>query len=250
MSSKIFDYYGNYYDLIYKDKNYLKEVKYISKLLKKFNQKKHLDILEFGSGTGKHGNLLAKLGHNVHGIELSKKMVSRSNSINGFTCQQGDITKIKLGRSFDAVLSLFHVVNYQITNKQINAVFSNAFKHLNSEGIFIFDFWYTPAVNTNIPSIKIKRVIDKKVEITRIAEPYIYDKNSRVDVKYNIFVKNLKNKLIKKFVEVHKLRHFNLLEIKNLSDKHNFKFIKSEEFVSGSKLGKSTWGACVVLKKK
>lgn len=250
MSSKIFDYYGNYYDLIYKDKNYLKEVKYISKLLKKFHQKKHLDILEFGSGTGKHGNLLAKFGYNVHGIELSKKMVSRSNPKNGFTCQQGDITKIKLGRSFDAVLSLFHVVNYQITNNQINAVFSNAFKHLNSKGIFIFDFWYTPAVNTNKPSLKIKRVMDKKVEITRIAEPYIYNKNSRVDVKYNIFVKNLKNKLIKKFVEVHKLRHFNLLEIKNLSDKHNFKFIKSEEFVSGSKLGKSTWGACVVLRKK
>tara|TARA_X000000950_G_C13919042_1_gene662416 strand:- start:3830 stop:4582 length:753 start_codon:yes stop_codon:yes gene_type:complete len=250
MSSKIFDYYGMYYDLVYKDKNYLKETRYISRLLKNFLKKKHLDILEFGSGTGKHGNLLAKLGYNVHGIELSQKMVSRSNSKNGFTCQQGDITKIKLRRSYDAVLSLFHVVNYQITNKQINLVFSNAFKHLNSRGIFIFDFWYTPAVNTNIPSIKIKRVIDNKVEITRIAEPYIYDKNSRVDVKYNIFVKNLKNKLIKKFVEVHKLRHFNLLEIKNLSDKHNFKMIKSEEFVSGSKLGKSTWGACVVLRKK
>ena len=197
MSSKIFDYYGMYYDLVYKDKNYLKETRYISRLLKNFLKKKHLDILEFGSGTGKHGNLLAKLGYNVHGIELSQKMVSRSNSKNGFTCQQGDITKIKLRRSYDAVLSLFHVVNYQITNKQINLVFSNAFKHLNSRGIFIFDFWYTPAVNTNIPSIKIKRVIDNKVEITRIAEPYIYDKNSRVDVKYNIFVKNLKGNLKK-----------------------------------------------------
>ena len=123
MSNGIFDYYGDYYDLIYKDKNYLKETKYLSQLLKNFHQKKHLDILEFGSGTGKHGNLFAKLGHKVHGIELSQKMVSRSNINNGFTCQQGDITKIKLGRSFDAIMSLFHVVNYQITNKQINSFF-------------------------------------------------------------------------------------------------------------------------------
>ena len=92
--------------------------------------------------------------------------------------------------------------------------------------------------------------MDNNVEITRIAEPYIHEKNSRVDVKYNIFVKNLKTKLIKKFVEIHKLRHFNLLEIKNLSDKHKFKLIKSEEFVTGSILSKSTWGACVVLRKK
>lgn len=250
INSLNFNDYSNYYDLLYKDKNYLKEVNYINKLLKNFYSKKKLNILEFGSGTGKHGSLLAKDGHKVHGIELSHKMISKSYSTKGFTCQQGDITKIKISRSFDAILSLFHVLNYQITDKQINSVFSNAFRHLHSKGIFIFDFWYTPAVIAMKPSIKIKRVFNKKIEITRIAEPHIYDDKNRVDVKFNIFVKNLITGKIKKFIEIHKLRHFNLQEIKNFCDKHNFKLIKSEEFVSGSRLSKSTWGACVVLRKK
>jgi SAM-dependent methyltransferase len=249
MSGRIFNFYAKYYDLIYRDKNYSKEIKYIDKLLKTYLKKKNLDILEFGSGTGKHGNLLAKLGHKVHGIELSQNMISKSFVKGSFTCQQGDIAKIKLAKSFDVVLSLFHVINYQITDKQLNAVFFNAFKHLNSKGLFILDFWYTPAVNQKKPSIKIKRVSDNKIEIIRIAEPFIYKNKNRIDVKYNIFVKNLKNGLIKKYSEVHKLKHFNLPEIKKLSRMNNFELLRAEEFLTGHKLCKSTWGGCVVLRK-
>ena len=249
MNQIIFKNYANYYDLLYQDKNYLKEVKYINNLLRFFFFKKKLDILEFGSGTGKHGNLLSSLGHRIHGIEFSKEMILKSKLSKRFTCQQGDIAKIRLPKSYDVILSLFHVMNYQITNNRINLVFSNIYKHLRPNGIFIFDFWYTPAVLSQKPSIKIKQVLNKKIEIIRIAEPFIYNKKSRVNVKYDIFIKNLKTGLIKKINEIHKLRHFNLLEIKKLCDAHNFKLVKSEEFISGSKLSKNTWGACVVLKK-
>jgi SAM-dependent methyltransferase len=249
MSEVVFDIYSQYYDLLYNDKDYKKECEYINSLLNRFGVFK-ANILEFGSGTGKHGALLAELGYTVDGVELSEKMVRKIKAHPRFTCVQGDISKINLGKSFDIILSLFHVMNYQTTNDQLKLVFANAARHLNSKGLFIFDFWYSPAVYANRPSVKIKRVRNKKIEIIRIAEPTVYDKKKIVDVNYLFFVENLATGSIKKFNEVHKVRHFNLSEIKNFADMQGFELINSEEFITGSKLSNKTWSGCVALKKK
>lgn len=246
--NKLFKYYGHYYNLLYKDKNYAKESKYIKHLIDRFGKKKK-ELLEFGSGTGDHGRYLVKSGFKVHGIEISQEMINLSKKIKGFSCQQGDITKVNMKKTYDCVLSLFHVVNYLNTNKKINAVFYNAANHLNKDGLFIFDFWYTPAVIKQKPGIRIKRSKNKKVKITRIAEPKIYHDQSRVDVKYNFFLQNLNNGLINFFEEVHPLRHFNLIELKEIGKKNNFKLVNSEEFITGAKLSDQTWSACVVFKK-
>ena len=37
-------------------------------------------------------------------------------------------------------LSLFHVVSYLTTDKKINSLFKNVYKHLKTNGLFIFDF--------------------------------------------------------------------------------------------------------------
>ena len=244
----MFKTYSNYYDLLYQDKNYKDEIFYIHNLLKKNGVTKG-DILEFGSGTGKHGSLLASLGFNVHGIEQSSEMVNFAKKSAGFTFQQGDIGIVNMHRTYDAIISLFHVMNYQTSNKQLQAVFANASKHLNMGGLFIFDFWYSPAVYDQKPSIRVKRVSNQQTEITRIAEPVTFSNENRVDVNYNIFVKDLKSDVIQSFSEVHSVRHFNLLEIDILSEMHDFKRINAEEFLTGLKLNEKTWNACVVLKK-
>ena len=62
MSEEIpFNKIANYYDLIYQDKNYLKEVEYIKNLIAEFADNKE-SILELGCGTGKHASLLAEEG--------------------------------------------------------------------------------------------------------------------------------------------------------------------------------------------
>ena len=48
----IFDNYSQYYNLIYKDKDYETEVDYTHRLLTRFNSGKKL--LELGCGTGIH----------------------------------------------------------------------------------------------------------------------------------------------------------------------------------------------------
>ena len=107
----VFNAYSRYYNLLYKEKDYKAEVQYIVSILKS-NDIAFSKILEFGSGTGKHGRLLAKEGYNITGIELSDNMVKQAYETDGFTCQQGDISTVCIERSFDIVLALFHVMSY------------------------------------------------------------------------------------------------------------------------------------------
>ena len=135
----VFDAYSAYYDLPYQDKDYVAEVAYVDALLKNHG-KDVSELLEFGSGTGIHGKLLAEKNYKVTGIELSQQMVDKVEKAKGFSCQQGDIRNVKLDRTFDAVLSLFHVMSYQTSNADIKAAMLNAAEHLSSGGLFVFDF--------------------------------------------------------------------------------------------------------------
>jgi len=249
MSTEVFNAYSRYYDLLYLDKNYSGEVDYIKSLLRRHSVTQG-EILEFGSGTGKHGRLLAEDGYTVHGIERSAEMVGLAKQERGFTCEVGDICNIQLNRNFDVVLSLFHVVSYQITNANLNAVFDSAVQHLRSGGLFIFDFWYTPAVFLNKPSVRVKRMADKDIEIVRIAEPTIHINENRVDVGYTIFATDRSTGKVETLEEMHPMRHFSLLEIELVAIQHGFKVIGSEEFLSGSKPSEHTWGVCVILEKE
>jgi SAM-dependent methyltransferase len=248
MSKSIFNLYGHYYDLLYRDKDYSEEVKYITSLLIRHGISSG-ELLEFGSGTGKHGSLLAELGYRVHGIERSPEMVALADVKPGFSCEVGDICTSSMGHIYDGVISLFHVVSYQTVNSDVLAVFKNAAMHIKSGGVFIFDFWYSPAVYSQKPVVRIKRIDDSEVQITRIAEPVIDLNSNRVDVNYTIFVRSIASGEFNVLNEVHPMRHFSLPEIDLLAHSTGFERVAAEEFLTGAQPSGSTWGVCVVLKK-
>jgi len=249
MKASVFNAYSAYYDLLYRDKDYKAEVDYIDALLRSYNVSGK-GLLEFGSGTGKHGKLLAELGYDVTGIERSTEMVEQAKSSSGFSCQQGDICSVQLGRTFDAVLSLFHVVSYLTTNHSVQSVFSRASEHLKPGGLFLFDIWYSPAVLTMKPEVRVKRISDDSVEITRIAEPQMHPNTNCVDVNYNVFVRDLKSGDVEIITETHPMRHFSLPELDLLAQISGFERLGAEEFMTGNNPSEKTWGVCLVLKKK
>ena len=244
----MFSNYSKYYDLLYQDKNYKKETDYILNILKKYKISSG-NLLEFGSGTGKHGYLLAEKGYNVNGIELSAEMVSKSKAHPKFTCKQGDIAKVKVKQSFDVVFSLFHVISYQTDNNQINSVFNNASKHLKKEGLFIFDFWYSPAVYNLKPSVRVKRFQNKQFKIIRVAEPENLSDKNLVNINYTFFINDLVKDTQISFKETHTMRHFSLPEIDLLAEMNGLTRLESHEFLSKKKPSEETWGVCVVLTK-
>ncbi|MGZ8393579.1 MAG: class I SAM-dependent DNA methyltransferase, partial [Nitrospira sp.] len=147
----VFGDYAHYYNLLYRDKDYAGETEYIASLLERFRPEAR-NIVELGSGTGRHADLLSRKGYVIHGIELSSEMLAQARSFSAcndkLTFSQGDIRKVRLQTLFDAALSLFHVISYQATNNDLLAAFRTAREHLSAAGIFIFDCWYGPAVLT------------------------------------------------------------------------------------------------------
>ena len=63
------------------------------------------------------------LGYKVHGIDLVQTWFQKQNYPR-FACQQGNIATTKMNKTYDVILSLFHVMSYQITNKQLKDVFA------------------------------------------------------------------------------------------------------------------------------
>ena len=71
--SKNFKKYAKYYDDFYLDKNYSKETRFISSFF--IENKKKLNILDLGMGTGTHLINFLQKGHFVDGVEISQKMI-------------------------------------------------------------------------------------------------------------------------------------------------------------------------------
>jgi len=247
-SKKFFEVYSKYYNLIYKNKRYKNEVNYIHKLISKFNSNKK-NILEFGSGTGSHAKFFLDKGYKVHGIEKSKYMISNCRKRKNFTFQKGNLCKTRLRKKYDVVLSLFHVLSYQIDEIDINNFFKNARYHLKSNGLFGFDFWYSDAVKAQKPRTRLIELEQKNFKLIRIAEPLKDNLKNVINVNYTIILKNIKKNLVNVIKEDHKMRHFSLSELSRLCKKYKFKYLHIGELISNKKPSKNTWGVFCLLQK-
>ncbi len=251
----VFADYARYYDLLYKDKDYEGEADYVAKLIKQYHPKA-MSILELGSGTGIHAALLVEKGYRVHGIERSPEMIAQAQDLaekmnykkGSLAFSLGDIRNIRLNKKFDTVIALFHVISYQATNADVTAAFATARHHLNSGGIFIFDIWYGPAVLTERPAVRIKRMADDQTEITRLAEPILHPNENLVDVNYHVFVRERATDAVKELKESHVMRYFFKPEIEMIADQSGFVVLHAEEWMTGNPIGQNTWGVCFILR--
>lgn len=257
MNEDVFGRYSGYYDLLYRDKNYIAEAEYVVHSLRLAIPDVRT-VLEFGSGTGRHGRLLAKHGLDVFGIERSGTMVSSAtHQVFGnptreggkFDCQQGDIRTVKLDRTFDAVIALFHVMSYQTTNADLLLTFANAARHLRDGGVFLFDVWHGPAVLFERPSVRVKRVEDAATRLTRLAEPELDTNSSVVTVRYTMLAESKETGQLTTFYEEHPMRYLFPTEIHALAEQSGFEIERMEEYLSGKKPSVGTWGLAYLLRK-
>lgn len=252
----VFGKYAQYYDLLYRDKDYDSEVRFINGLIQKHapNAK---NLLELGCGTGIHAEKLSAAGYSVHGVDLSAEMLKcaeerirnlpeKETMRLSFSC--GDIRQFRYGGGyFDVVISLFHVMSYQTKNNDLEAVFNTVKHHLNPKGVFIFDCWYGPAVLSDPPVVRVKRLEDEKIEVTRIAEPEMYPNENRVDVHYQVFIKNKSSGRVEILKETHKMHYLFMPEILGLCEDFGFSLLGAGEWMTGNSPGLDTWGVYFVV---
>ncbi|MBO3458946.1 class I SAM-dependent methyltransferase [Aetokthonos hydrillicola Thurmond2011] len=250
----VFHSYARYYDLLYRDKDYYGESNFIHQLIQTHASNAH-DILELGCGTGIHAIELAKQGYKIQGVDFSDRMLERAYDRLGelppdlasrLKFYHGDIRHLRINQTFDVIISLFHVICYQTTNEDLLAAFATVKEHLKPGGIFIFDVWYGPAVLSDRPTVRVKRLEDEEIQVTRIAEPVMYANENWVDVNYQVFIKDKSNHAVEELWETHRMRYLFKPEIELLFQRFQMEIIDFREWMSDHKAGFDTWSTYFV----
>ena len=253
----VFDAYSEYYDLLYTDKDYSAEATYIDTLIKRQAPAAKY-ILELGCGTGVHAEHLARMGYHVRGIDISEGMIEKAQRrlaklpddiSKRLSFSVSDIRNARLEKTYDIIIALFHVMSYQNTNRDLMKVLQTAYDHLKINGLLLFDYWYGPAVLTELPETRVKRFENDAIHVTRIAEPEIHFHRNVVDVNYTITVKDKRSDAITGLTEKHAMRYLFLPEIEQFLGPW-FIVEGHYEWLKDSAPNHRSWTALTVLKKQ
>jgi ubiquinone/menaquinone biosynthesis C-methylase UbiE len=242
--------YARAYDLLYQDKDYEKECDFIEETFRKYDYKPE-SILDLGCGTGNHAIILAKRGYKITGVDRAASMLeiakrkAQDADLN-IKFVEGDITKIAFERKFDAVISMFAVMSYQVTNVAVAAVCKMAKEALVPGGMFIFDCWHGSAVIADKPTNKIKEVDAGNGEkVIRFTEPEMDFIHNLVNVRFRLQQDN--GGEVRETLETHSMRFFFPQDIKQYMETAGFGKIELYPFLDLHRpLSDGDWNMTVV----
>ena len=251
----VFEESAAFYDALYAEKDYAGEAKYVTDLIRRFAPDAR-SLADFGCGTARHARKFAGLGFTVTGVDRSAAMLERAKEelsgappeVRGhIALRHGDIRDVCLGRQYDAVVALFHVVSYQATNDDLSAAFSTAAAHLDHGGVFIFDFWYGPGVLRDPPATRVKRFSCDSRRILRIAEPVLHANANLVDVNYQFIISA--DRRYEEFFETHRMRYLFVPEIEMFLRESNLNPLLCYEWMNLEPPTGRSWNAVFAAQK-
>jgi ubiquinone/menaquinone biosynthesis C-methylase UbiE len=165
----MFDTSAAYYDAIYRaaGKDYAAEAARVHEIVQRSTRGAGRRLLDVACGTGGHVEHL-KQWYAVEGVDLSPEMLEIARSRNPeVTFHLGDMTTLRLGETFDAVICLFSSIGYVQTVETLNQTLRAFARHTAPGGVVVVDGWMTPdrwkplyldALLVNEPDLKIARL--------------------------------------------------------------------------------------------
>jgi SAM-dependent methyltransferase len=248
--------YASSYDLFYANKDYPAEAAFVRNVIHSHNPRAN-SLLDFGCGSARHAVEFVRAGFRVTGIDRSAEMIAlgheRRKSLppqlrEQLNLMQCDAIRFRSATKSDVVASLFHVVSYQTTNNDLQGIFSSARAALIPGGIFVFDFWYGPAVLTERPEVRVNRVTTSRHNLTRIAEPEHHFNRNVVDVKYTLISVDQETGCAEQHSEIHSIRYLFLPEIELIAGYNGFEIVEAGEWLTGERLHEHCWSGYVAAR--
>lgn len=248
--------YSTAYDSIYHEKNYAAEAAFVLSKVSDGRPAENLDLLDMGCGTGVHAVAFAQSGAKVSGIDLSHEMLRQARRradrlepevSSRLTFKQADIRDANIHKKFDAITSLFHVLGYMASDEDLSAALQTARRHLRPGGLFLFDFWYGPAVLAAPPESRERRIASEGREIIRTMTPEWFQNNQTVAVNYVLQERDLITGAITETNERHLVRYYFVEELARGLAAAGFSVVEFAEFLTGAEPNSGTFSVyCLV----
>ena len=245
-----FGNYAEYYDLIYKDKNYEKEVDFLEEIFEEiFGKSKVKTILEVGCGTGNYTKILLGRGHEVTGLDNSEDMFKIARRKCKCSLIKGDIREVLIDKRFDVCIAMFAVMGYITKSSDIIKALNNIRRHLKLNGLFIFDVWNGLAVMRFPPEQRVKEVENNNIKVIRLATPNLRAFDHVCEVNYKLFIKNKNNNTFNEINEKHEVRFYFPQEIKYYLENAGFEVLKICPFLNlNGKVDENVWNMCIIAR--
>jgi SAM-dependent methyltransferase len=242
-----------YYDLLYKDKDYPSECDLIEKIFQDFSSTPIKKVLDLGCGTGKHSLILSSRGYSVTGVDKSRNMLRHAEDKNNSDKSNfihGDVRDLVLGIKYDAVISMFPVMSYMITNSDSLKVLHVVRSNLKSGGVFVFDSWFGPDVFHDPPTVRQRELFYKGIRVIRTASPTFDPVEQIVDVRFDV-MEMLGDEKVAELTEHHLMRPFFVQEVKHFAGLNDMELLTVFPWMDiNGKLSLNDWLAGFVLRAK
>jgi SAM-dependent methyltransferase len=163
-------FYAECYDQIHSSKSYDGEAARMLKYLEGDLGRTGISrILDFGCGTGIHLNSLFDEKRELYGYDRNEYMlnIARQNHPDVFVTS--DFTKIP--GKLDLVYSLFDVINYQVSDEEIEIFFQSIASKMAQGAVLVVDGWHYSGVVQNPPKMRERDILLKSSIITRRVTP-------------------------------------------------------------------------------
>jgi len=224
--------YAQYYDLLYQDKDYAGEARFVARLLERCMGKpaEQTEILDLACGTGRHAQELARMGYRVEGSDLSSDMVAvaRDRTENlalpirfyNESFQSCD----RIGRKYDAVIAMFSAIDYLTDYGSLARSLGNIRGLLREGGVFIFDFWNGNAVLKSYSPMRVRRVEKGEHAVIRISNTSLDTISQIATINFD-FILLKAGSIVREFSEIHPIRYYFPQEMMDLLAANGFEVI-------------------------
>lgn len=237
----VFGNYAKYYDVLYHNKDYLTETNFVLERLRQNGFKDGGRVLDLGVGSGRHAEHIVRTGAAVHGVDFSEGMLRLAEERRrgmapahaaALSLTHGDVRSVRIKNSFDAVISLFHVLSYQTSDADIVAMLKTVHAHLPTKGLALCDFWWGPAVEREPPVARERIAESENIVVKRRTRPVWRHDRHVVEVNFDLEARSQDGKLLRSVQETHSMRYFYQTEIETYLADSNMCLIEIGEWLT------------------
>jgi SAM-dependent methyltransferase len=226
-NEQLYGKFARYYDQIYQQKDYQKEVKFIRWAIEEHKRSRGIELLDMACGTGSHAKLL-KDQYQILGVDLNPEMLEiASPKVPGVDFAEGNMKTLDLERKFDVAICMFSAIHYNTNYHELEETLINFHNHLKEGGVLIFDLFFNTD-NWIEGLVSVDTVVEEGLKLARFGQSSFH--NGIYHLNFVFLVKV--NEELDFEIDQHEIGVFELEKVNQLMEKIGFKTIIYDDFTS------------------